>query len=96
MLFTSKQRNFAKDPAVIHFNNKYYMYYTILINPAPDRKIGIGIAVSTDMENWEEIGSLPMNYEYEIDKDGYISKVIEIAIQAGVELWSTEYTIEWE
>ena len=65
MLFTSKQRNFAKDPAVIHFNNKYYMYYTILINPAPDRKIGIGIAVSTDMENWEEIGSLPMNYEYE-------------------------------
>ena len=35
-------------------------------------------------------------YEYEIDKDGYISKVIEIATQAGVELWSTEYTIEWE
>lgn len=35
-------------------------------------------------------------YEYEIDKDGYISKVIEIAIQEGVELWTTEYTIEWE
>ena len=36
------------------------------------------------------------NFEYEFDKDGYISKINEIITQAEGESWSTEYTIVWE
>lgn len=40
--------------------------------------------------------NLQKNFEYEFDKDGYISKVIEITTQPESEPWSIEYTIEWE
>ena len=35
-------------------------------------------------------------FEYEIDKDGYISKAIEIRTQMEDELWSTGYIAVWE
>ena len=35
-------------------------------------------------------------FEYEIDKDGYISKAIEIWTQMEDELWSTGYITVWE
>ena len=64
MLFTNKQLgNFAKDPAVVRFRDHYYLYYTIKYNHADfgaPEKIGIGIAQSRDLEEWENIGELPL------------------------------------
>lgn len=36
------------------------------------------------------------NFEYELDEDGYISKIEEITTQPGTEPWSFVYTIVWE
>ena len=48
MLFTNTARhNFAKDPAVVKFKGKYFLYYTILYTREP-LHIGVGIATSTD------------------------------------------------
>lgn len=59
MLFTNPERNhFAKDPAVIRFQNQYYLYYTICYGK-PDH-IGIGIAVSQDLEHWDLAGEIPL------------------------------------
>ena len=64
MLFTNKQLgNFAKDPAVVRFRDQYYLYYTIKYNHADfgaPEKLGIGIAQSRDLEEWENIGELPL------------------------------------
>ena len=64
MLFTNKQLgNFAKDPAVVRFRDQYYLYYTIKYNHADfgaPEKIGIGIAQSRDLEEWDNIGELPL------------------------------------
>ena len=63
MLFTNtKYRSFAKDPAVARYNGQYFLYHTILY---PDQKIGIGIAVSSDLENWELAGEVPITQECE-------------------------------
>ena len=61
MLFTNTERfNFAKDPAVVRFCGKYFLYYTILYSRDADKiKIGVGIAVSDDMENWSYAGDIP-------------------------------------
>ena len=49
-------RQFAKDPYVIFFKNKYWMYYTV-----PDelkKVLHIGIATSNDLNNWEKVGDI--------------------------------------
>lgn len=56
MYFAENERrpNWAKDPAVVHFNNRYYLYYTIA--PSEERPgLGIGIAESQDLVNWHYI-----------------------------------------
>ena len=63
MLFTNKNyRNFAKDPAVVRFQEKYFLYYSIRYD---DDRFGIGIACSNDLENWEQCGEIPLTEEYE-------------------------------
>ncbi len=62
MLFTNSRNQFAKDPAVIRFDGKYYLYYTVLYD---DKRIGVGIAVSEDMENWRELPDVPLTEAYE-------------------------------
>ena len=64
MLFTNKEKgNHAKDPAVVNFNGRYFLYYTIKYYDKD--AIGVGIAVSDDMESWELAGEVPMEYDYE-------------------------------
>ena len=63
MLFTHEKLNhFAKDPAVIRFDGRYYLYFSQRYD---DFRFGIGIAVSDDMENWEVVGEVATNMPYE-------------------------------
>ena len=48
---------------MVRFRDQYYLYYTIKYNHADfgaPEKIGIGIAQSRDLEEWENIGELPL------------------------------------
>jgi len=57
MLFTNNTygRDFAKDPAVVRFNGKYFLYHSSMNG----KVLNIGIAESDDMENWSIIGEFP-------------------------------------
>lgn len=64
-------QDFAKDPTVIHFNGKYYMYFSIPPQEKDGGKYGwtTGIAKSDDLTNWEFIDNLlPMQ---ECDQKGF-------------------------
>lgn len=64
MLFTNEKFGcFAKDPAVVHYNGKYFLYHSTYC--AELDRLGIGIAESTDMENWTVTGDLPLTQECE-------------------------------
>jgi beta-xylosidase len=63
MLFADTSRRgrpFAKDPAVVCFNNQYLLYYSL--SPFGDGRPGdglaIGIARSDDLDAWEKIGEM--------------------------------------
>ena len=63
---TSRGYPFSKDPAVVRFQQRYYLYYSL--PPHPDRLAsgwGIGIAVSSDLENWTKSGELTGSARYE-------------------------------
>ncbi|MDI6618971.1 MAG: family 43 glycosylhydrolase [Clostridiales bacterium] len=74
MLYTDSTRGSpcAKDPAVVRFNNKYYMYYSL--PPYPSEKWhskkpngwNIGIAISNDLEKWEKVGEITPAMKYEM------------------------------
>ncbi|GLX66745.1 family 43 glycosylhydrolase [Paenibacillus glycanilyticus] len=49
---------YAKDPAVVKFKGTYYLYYSR--RPQEDGRWGIGVATSTDLDNWDKIGEVPM------------------------------------
>lgn len=56
MLFTDHRlENFAKDPAVVRFGGRYFLYYT---SKHADGVLGVGIAVSDDMEAWLPAGEI--------------------------------------
>lgn len=70
MLFTDESHAcFAKDPAVVRFQGKYYLYYSMAARRENGEvtasmqngqaKFGIGIAQSSDLENWSVIGEVP-------------------------------------
>ena len=56
MLFTDqKHGNFAKDPAVVRFQGRYLLYHSLRHE---DGSFGVGIACSTDLDNWEPCGEV--------------------------------------
>ena len=62
MLFTNTCfNNFAKDPAVVRFRGRYFMYHSVM----HENVLGVGIAVSGDMENWECAGEIPRDQQCE-------------------------------
>ena len=70
MLFKSPTsepgRFFAKDPCVIRFHGKGYLYFSKqLIEETGFDRFVIGIAVSDDLENWEEAGVILPEQEAE-------------------------------
>lgn len=64
---TSRGRPFAKDPAVVRFADRYFLYYTMC--PFGDGRegdgFGIGIAESADLDAWTKIGEIPPEQDCE-------------------------------
>jgi len=57
---TSRGRPFSKDPAVVEFDGRYLLYYSI---PAfgdgrEDDGWRIGVAAGRDLDNWEKVGEV--------------------------------------
>ena len=63
MLFTEKNGSreaYAKDPAVIRWKDgKYYLYFSSYYADGGRERLGIGIAVSDDMEHWTSVRHIP-------------------------------------
>jgi predicted GH43/DUF377 family glycosyl hydrolase len=57
-------RPFAKDPSVIQFKGRFYLYYSLPPHPGGDRNKydesgwGVGIAESRDLIHWKKAGEL--------------------------------------
>lgn len=63
MLYTHKTiSDFAKDPAVAEFAGRWFLYHSTWDEK---RRLGVGIAVSDDGENFEYLGNLPLTLECE-------------------------------
>lgn len=63
MIYTNKDLgNFAKDPAVVEIGGYYLLYHSVMENG----KLGIGIARSSDGENFVRVSTLPLTLECEI------------------------------
>lgn len=70
---TSRGRPFAKDPSVVFFRDRYFLYYSIPPHLADtnltDKTLPngwvIGIATSEDMETWTKSGEITPKAEYE-------------------------------
>lgn len=97
MMFSSNRsgKSFAKDPAVVHFNGKYFLYYSDLPSgkeKAEGSLLEVGIAVSEDMEHWEICGVLPKTQECE--KKG-IGAPAAIVLDGKVHLFYQTYG-NWE
>lgn len=61
MLFRSPVpdgRSFAKDPCVVRFHGKAYLYYSTLCSADAEGAWQIGIAASDDLEHWERCGAV--------------------------------------
>ena len=59
---SSYGRHFAKDPDVVRFKGKYFMYYSM---HRGKKGIVIGIAESDDLESWKKAGEILPDAEYE-------------------------------
>ena len=59
---TSYGRAFAKDPDVVHFKDRYLMYYSI---KRRKQGIAIGIAQSSNLESWTKVAEILPEAEYE-------------------------------
>lgn len=67
MLFT--HHRFAKDPAVVFFHGRYYLYFSAMI--PGDKRLRIGIATSADGENWTYETLLPLDHPCEGEQNGH-------------------------
>lgn len=89
MLFTNRRlHSFAKDPAVIRLGTQYFLYYTVCYGEDGKGKIGVGIAVSEDMENWRDVGELPLDRPYEQNGIGAPAAIV---LDARVHLFYQTY-----
>ena len=59
---------FAKDPAVVRFGGRYFLYHSAYV--PGEKPLRIAVAVSDDMENWERAGYLPLDTECEKNGNG--------------------------
>ena len=64
---TSRGRPFSKDPDVVNFKGKYYMYYSVppFRDGRPNDGLAVGIAGSNDLYNWTRLGDILPAGDYE-------------------------------
>ena len=67
MLYT--HYNFAKDPAVVFFRGRYFLYHSAKV--PGDTRLRIGIATSSDGENWTFETLLPLDFPCEGEENGH-------------------------
>jgi predicted GH43/DUF377 family glycosyl hydrolase len=63
-----KGRPYAKDPSVVRFGDKYWMYFSLPPLEKDGERIGgwnIGIAVSDDLKHWQKAGEILPAGQYE-------------------------------
>ncbi len=63
-----KGRPYAKDPSVVKFQGKYFLYYSLPPKEEEGEPIGgwsIGIAVSEDLTQWKKVGEILPEHPYE-------------------------------
>lgn len=77
---------FAKDPAVVRFRGRYYLYHSACV--PGEKPLRIGIAVSDDMENWTPAGTLPLDTDCEKNGNGAPAAVV---LNGRVELFYQTY-----
>ena len=65
---------FAKDPAVVRFRGKYFLYHSAFV--PGERPLRIGMAQSDDMETWTPAGYLPIDTEYEKNGNGAPAAIV--------------------
>lgn len=53
-------QGFAKDPAVLHLGDTYYLYYSIFFKENEKEVLRIGIATAPDLEHWTIYGYIPL------------------------------------
>jgi len=66
--------HFAKDPAVVRFRGRYYLYHSAYV--PGESPLRIAAAVSDDMETWERAGYLPIDTEYEKNGNGAPAAIV--------------------
>jgi beta-1,2-mannobiose phosphorylase / 1,2-beta-oligomannan phosphorylase len=60
---TSRGRPFAKDPDVVRYADRYWMYYSM--GPDAQGRWAMGIAASDDLTYWEKVGEILPTEAYE-------------------------------
>lgn len=61
---TSRGRPYSKDPSVIRFRDKYFMYFSIPPRLG-DTRWGQAVAQSDDLQNWQTVGEIEPVGEHE-------------------------------
>jgi len=63
---TDHNRPFSKDPAVVYFNQRYWLYYSLSFHQERSLKgYAIGVATSPDLEHWTKAGEILPAAPYE-------------------------------
>ncbi len=79
MLFTEtngSREAYAKDPAVIRWQNRYFLYFSSYYADGGRERLGIGIAVSEDMEHWTSVGHIPYTQPCEENGTGAPAAIV--------------------
>jgi sucrose-6-phosphate hydrolase SacC (GH32 family) len=87
MYFGDPARQHTKDPAVVRFDGRYWMYYSRV---GGDR-LGIGVATSEDLEHWRVVGAL--GHEGEWEQYG-IAAPAAIVLNGAIQLFCTHVTAD--
>jgi beta-xylosidase len=86
-------RPFSKDPYVIHFKDRYLMYFSVPGYRDKAGKIlgwGVGIAQSKDLRNWSKIGNLNTDPEATYEAKGFCAPCA-LVIKGKVHLFYQTY-----